>query len=78
MGGDSSLMYLVRHSFLGRSGHMAGLTLLGSLQSDKWLDILGFTGLDLSSLSRSVTQRTLRKYPISAVYSFDSILSVFT
>ena len=36
-------MDLVRHSFLGHSGHMAGLTLLGSLHSDKWLDILGFT-----------------------------------
>jgi len=38
-------MDLVRHSFLGHFRHMAELTLLGSLDSEKWLDMLGFTDI---------------------------------
>jgi len=38
----SGIKDLVRHSFLGHSGQMAELTLLGSLDSEKWLDIPGF------------------------------------
>jgi len=34
---------LIRHSFLGHSGYMAELTQLGSLDSEKWLGIPGFT-----------------------------------
>jgi len=71
-----SVKGVVRHSFLGHSGLMAKLTSLVSLDSEKWLGIPGFTDSDLCSLSRSVTPRTLHKFPISAVYSFDSILLV--
>ena len=40
---DCSSKDLLRQSFLGDSGHMAELTYLGSLNSEKWLYILSFT-----------------------------------
>ena len=40
---DCILKDLLRQSFPGHSGHMAELTLLGFLDSEKWLDIPGFT-----------------------------------
>ena len=43
MGVDCSPKDLVGHYFLGHSGYMAGLACLGSLNSKKCLDILGFT-----------------------------------
>jgi len=42
-GVDCSPKDLIRNSFLGHSGYMAELTQLGSLDSEKWLDITGFT-----------------------------------
>ena len=39
---DCSLKDLVRHSFQGHFGHLADLTQVWSLDSEKWLDILGF------------------------------------
>jgi len=58
---------------------MAELTQLGSLDSEKWLDIPGFTDFrPVLYATKCHTPRTLGKYPISAVCSFDSILSVVT
>jgi len=43
VGVDCSPKDLVRHSFLGHFGYMADLIQLGSLVSEKWLDIPGLT-----------------------------------
>jgi len=77
-GVDCSPKDLLRHPFLRHSGHMAELTwwdlsIRGSGLTSRVLRIL-----DMCSLSRTVTPRTLRKYLISVVCSFDSILSVVT
>ena len=80
VGVDCSSKDLSCHSFLGHSGHMAKLTY------SSWDLSIRRSGLtsralrisDLFSLSQSVTTRTLRKYPISAVCSFDSIFSFVT
>ena len=78
VGVDCSPNDLLRQSFLGHSGHMAELAIwdLSIRTSDLTTRALPIS--DLCSLSWSVTPRTLRKFPISAVYSFDSILSVVT
>jgi len=78
VGVDGSPKDLVRYSFLGHFRH--------NCRINSWDHSIRTSGLtfwaswisDLCSLSRSVTPRTLRKHPISAVYSFDSILSVVT
>ena len=67
-----------RQSFVGHSGNMVEPTSLGYLDSEKWIDIQGFTNFTAAHLSPSVTSWTLRKNLISAVCTWDNSLSVIT